>query len=414
MAWYNPWKKEEVIEKPQEGEVDELPLDEYEQKLNPIQRYFRGVHGSQAKMGTFQDYYETLEIVNRAINMVVDDVAEVPAKVGDSSKGTSIAKGVKAAKVERLLNVEPNLFQDVNSFKRNLVLDYLLDGNVFIYYDGVHLYHLPAINVKIYEDDKTWVEKYEYNEVIYRPDEIIHIKENSFENIYRGVSRLSPAEHSMNLLSSMRSFQDNFFENGAIPGLVLKSPNTLSEKIKERMIRSWTSKYNPKTGGRRPLILDGGLELEDLTKINFKDLDFQNSIEANEKIILKAIGIPPLLIDGGNNANIKPNMRLYYLETILPIVRQFNFAFERFFGFVIKEDAVHIPALQPELKELSSYHTSLVNGGVITPNEARAALGMEKIKDQDMDTIRIPANIAGSAGDPSEGGKPAEETEDGD
>ena len=41
----------------------------------------------------------------------------------------------------------------------------------------------------------------------------------------------------------MRKFQDNFFKNGAVPGLVLKSPNTLSEKIKERMIQSWTMRY---------------------------------------------------------------------------------------------------------------------------------------------------------------------------
>ena len=50
------------------------------------------------------------------------------------------------------------------------------------------------------------------------------------------------------------------------------------------------------------------------------------------------MGVPPILMDSGNNANIRPNHRLYYLETILPIVRKINFAFERFFGFTIKED----------------------------------------------------------------------------
>ena len=63
----------------------------------------------------------------------------------------------------------------------------------------------------------------------------------------------------MQLLGSMRRFQDNFFKNGAVPGLVLKSPNTLSEKIKERMLQAWVARYNPQSGGRRPLFLDGGL-----------------------------------------------------------------------------------------------------------------------------------------------------------
>ena len=150
-------------------------------------------------------------------------------------------------------------------------------------------------------------------------------------------------------MASMRKFQDNFFKNGAVPGLVLKSPNTLSEKIKERMIQSWGARYKPDAGGRRPLILDGGIEVDNLTNVNFKELDFQSAIEENEKIILKALGVPPIMLDSGNNANIRPNMRLYYLETILPIVRKINFAFERFFGFSIKEDVTDIPALQLSL-----------------------------------------------------------------
>ena len=118
----------------------------------------------------------------------------------------------------------------------------------------------------------------------------------------------------MQLMSNMRQFQDNFFKNGAVPGLVLKSPNTLSEKIKERMIQSWSLRYRPDSGGRRPLILDGGIEIDSYTNTNFKDLDFQDAITKNEAIILKALGIPPIMMDSGNNANIRPNMRLYYLK----------------------------------------------------------------------------------------------------
>ena len=155
----------------------------------------------------------------------------------------------------------------------------------------------------------------------------------------------------MQLMASMRQFQDNFFKNGAVPGLVLKTPNTLSEKIKERMIQSWSIRYKPDAGGRRPLILDGGIEIDQIANVNFRELDFQEAIAENEKIILKALGVPPILLDSGNNANIRPNMRMYYLETVLPIVRKLNFALERYFGFEVKEDITDIPALQPELRD---------------------------------------------------------------
>ena len=95
------------------------------------------------------------------------------------------------------------------------------------------------------------------------------------------------------------------------------------------------------------------------------------------------------------------------METILPIVRKLNFGLERFFGFEIKEDITNIPALQPELRDQSSYYTSLVNGGIISPNEARDALGFEPVEGGE--EVRIPANIAGSASNPDEGGRPTED-----
>ena len=397
MAWYD-----RILGRQQPQEVEE--------KLNPIQQYLGSDKQSSREFTTrYERYYETLEIVNRAVNIVVDDTAEIPLEV--TQEGFSgVVKGVKRAKVSTLLNTEPNLFQDISTFKRNLITDYLLDGNIFVYFDGAHLYHLPADNVTIHADSKTYIEKYTYNDVDYSPDEVIHIKENSFHDIYRGVSRLKPAVRTMELMANMRSFQDNFFKNGAVPGLVLKSPNTLSEKIKERMLQSWSIRYRPDSGGRRPLILDGGLTVDKISNVNFRELDFTNAITENEKIILKAIGVPPILLDSGNNANIRPNMRLYYLETVLPIVRKMNFAFSRYFGFVIREDVTGIPALQPELRDQSQYYQSLVNAGILSPNEARSQLGYDPIEGQD--ELRIPANIAGSAADPSEGGRPEESQED--
>jgi HK97 family phage portal protein len=396
MGWFNRKKK-----KP----------EELEDKLNPAQPYIQRAEGdiiySREPVVTYQRQYESIEIVNRAVNMIVDDAAEIPCTIGNSiPSSVPVTTGIRKATVNRLMNTEPNPFQDINTFKRNLFIDFIIDGNIFVYFDGAHLYHLPANKVTIHTDEKTYISHYEYNGLItYYPNEIIHVKENSFFSIYRGNSRLRSADRTMKLLTSLRSFQDNFFKNGAVPGLVLKTPNTLSEKIKERLLASWQQKYRPDAGGRRPLILDGGLEVDSISNVNFKELDFQNSIIENEKTLLKALGIPPILLDGGNNANIRPNHRLYYLETVLPIVRKVNFAFARYFGFEIWENITDTPALQPELSEQASYFATLVNGGILSANEAREALGLDPMPGND--EIRVPANVAGSATNPSEGGRPA-------
>ena len=395
MAWYNPFEKKSV-----------------EEKLNPAQFNIGSnkVESSREPSFSYEKAYEDLEIVNRGVNMIVDDVAEIHTLVSRDNAFRGVVPGVKASKVDALLNKSPNPYQDINTFKRNLIIDLLIDGNIFMYFDGVHLYHLPATDVRIHADKDTYIEKFTMFDTTFSTDEIIHIKENSFHSIYRGVPRLKPALRTMILMKNMRAFQDNFFKNGAVPGLVLKSPNTLSEKIKERMMLSWQARYRPDAGGRRPLILDGGIEVDSISNVNFKELDFQSAISENEKIILKALGIPPILLDSGNNANIRPNLRLYYLETILPIVRKLNFAMTRFYGFECIEDITDIPALAPELRDASAYYTSLVNGGIITAAEARDRLGFPEIANTQ--EIRVPANIAGSAANPDEGGRPVEETED--
>lgn len=383
------------------------------QKLNPAQRYISGEGrvetGSTTPSYTYQYCYEHLEIVNRAVNMIVDDVCAIPYSVGESQKTTR--HGTKKKSLERLLNIEANPYQDISSFRRSLMLDFLLDGNMFIYYDGVHLYHVPATQMTVVSDPKTFVSEYKFDGggVKYSPDEIIHIKDNSFKSIFRGSSRLEPSVNNMNLIIKMIAFQDNFFTNGAVPGIVIETPDTLNERLKDRLTREWSAKYRPNSGGKRPLILDGGMKISKLADVNFKELDFQNAISDKEDMVLKSLGIPPLLLDSGNNANIRPNHRLYYLETIIPIINKITAAYSHFFGFEIYENVNFIEALRPELSDQGSYLNSLVNGGIISPNEARLDLGRLALPGHD--DLRIPANIAGSAANPSEGGRPKQPDE---
>jgi len=357
----------------------------------------------------YVNYYETLEIVNRAVNMVVDDAAEINYKIGLEKVGFPKQSGIKRKTVDTLLNVQPNPYQDMHSFRRNIFMDLILDGNAFIYYDGIYLYQLPANRVIIYSDQKTYVEKYTFQGTVdFKVEEIIHIKDNSSRSLYRGASRLKPALRTMKLMKNMRDFQDNFFTNGAVPGLVIKSPDTLSSRIKERMKEDWKQSYRPQSGGRNPMILDGGMEVDSLSNVNFKDLDFTASIDSNEKIILKALGVPPVLIDSGNNANLRPNHRLYYLETIIPMIKKMNSAYQMFFGFEITENVAGIPAVQPELKDEAAFYSTLVNGGILTANEAREGMGRLPLVGHN--DIRVPQNVAGSAADPSQGGKPQDNT----
>lgn len=354
--------------------------------------------------------YNKIEVVGRGVNYIVDSASEFDVDIKESIFGLGRVKApVRIKKLTKVLNHQPNPYVDIDAFRRNIYMDLLLNGNAYLYWDGSFLYNIPAEGMVIVKDSQTFVNHYVYlDKVKYSVDEIIHIRENSSTSIYAGTSRLESAKTSISALSNMQEFHDNFFKNGAIPGLILKTPDTLSKRIKDKKILEWMQNYNPKTGGRKPVIVDGGMDIDTLSTRDLRELDFQESIKTHELKIAKALGVPPVLMESGNNANISPNVRLFYTGTVMPLVNKVVKALENFFGYDLDLVTQNIVALRPELRDEAAYFSTLTNGGIMTINEAREKLRLEKSEDPIADQLIKPANVAGSAADPTTGGKPTQ------
>jgi HK97 family phage portal protein len=379
------------------------------EKLNPAQElmsYAEGhVVGSKSSV-SYRQAFTRLESVSRGVGLLVGACSsldyDIKDKIGDGNY-----VGIRAGNLNRLLNIRPNPYQPLQEFRYNIFTDFLLEGNAFIYYDGAFLYHIPAAAMQIIPDEKTFIASYKYNGLIdFKPSEIAHFKDMNGNSIYRGHSRLEAADRNIRILYKMQDFQETFFDNGAIPGFALTTDNTLSQVSKDKTIANWMVKYNPKNGAKKPIILDSGMKPAQLFTTSFKEMDFDISVSSANVRILETIGVPPVLLDGGNQANISPNLRLFYLETVLPIVRKYVSAMEFLSGYDIEAITTTVSALQPDIKDIAAYNVGLVNGGILTANEARTELRYAKDKDPESDKLRVPANIAGSAVQPNIGGAP--------
>ena len=79
MAWYD-----RILGRNTSFESDE-------EKVNPSQFLIGREEGlnitSREVVTNYRDAYEKLEVVNRAVNMVVDDVSEIPIDVGGKING---------------------------------------------------------------------------------------------------------------------------------------------------------------------------------------------------------------------------------------------------------------------------------------------------------------------------------------
>ena len=367
----------------------------------------------------FEQSYDHIEVVRRGTDMIVDSASEVDINITEILPFKPIHDGkgrIRLKTLSIILNFRPNPNEDVNSFRRQLFMDYILTGNCFQYWDGKdNLFHLPSKLIQIIPDKVNKVNHYLYDgKKKYYPHEIIHTKDNSASSVYAGKSRLFSTRRSIDILQAMLDYQEAFFENGAVPGLIIQTPNILGAKIKEKMIRRWVQLYKPNAGGKRPIILDGDMKVNPLSQTKFSELEFEESIQSHEIKILKALGVPPVLLNSGNNANLRPNIQLFYEMTVLPVISKLIGSYEKFFAWDMEPEVAKVRALRPELKEAGQYFTGLVNGGIMTPNEARVELRLEPVSDPAADELREPKNITGSAVDPNEGGRPEGEEDDDD
>ena len=395
------------------------------QKLNPVQPALRArepIASSGVEVIAVNEAYSRIEIVRRAFDMIIGACTDIPYKVD----------GGAAKKIDKILNWSPNPFESQVQVFRKAYMDFLIDGNAFFYYDGSNIFHLPATQVQVIPDAKTYVAGYTYttstpslwsrrvsnnnNEIMFTPEEIIHIKDDNNESLFRGKSKLSSLGDLLALYNNLIKFQKQFFKNNAIPGVVLETDSVLGKPVKERILEEWRSLFSAlSNNARSTAILDGGLKINKISEINFQSLDFENSVERLQVDITKALGVPYVLMKSGNNANLQANEVLFYEHTVLPMMRQFASAFQAFFyTSTITPDKSGIAALQPDLKTQATYCVSLVNGGIITPNEGRVKLNWAKITDDpEADKLRVPQNVTGSATRPDLGGRPVSTGTDG-
>lgn len=396
-------------------------FDWIKEKINPaqpqIQRREPSSSRSNRRPTTVRNSFRDMEIVNRGVNMLIDSCAEVDFDVQKSRGYTTYGSGIKGKTLDRLLNQRPNLFMDSSTFWRLVYMDFLLEGWAFIYYNEEEqaIYHLPAANMEVFADKKYYINHFLYDgQTKYKPNEIIFIKDNSFNgetSQISGYPRVLSALSSIIRKDKLQHFKEKFFDNGTVMGLIIETEQVLNKRLKDREREEIRIDHNVRNGKSNVLILDGGKKAKSLSATNLKELGIEEDLDRFDKEICKALGIPPILLEGGNNANIRPNIDLFYYLTILPIAEKFEKALEFFFGFDIKLDTSDIAALTPDREKESNELSSKVNNGIITGNEAREKLRLEPIDDPLMDKIRIPQNVAGSGTGVSgeEGGAPKKE-----
>lgn len=385
-------------------------FDFFKTKSNPVQRTIgedegTGKSGNTRKL-TATNAYELDSVVNRCTNILVDNSAEVNFDVKDKFSFTPLAR-VNKRQLNELLNIRPNPYMDSSLFRRLTYLDYWFGGRCFIYWDGASIYHLPEGKMEVIAsetNDTGYIDHYLFDgNVKFFPNEIIYIKDNSYKKY--GASQISAnsrymAAHNDTIRKDkINTYKEKFIDSGTVLGVILETEQVLNRNFKQRILDDIKLNYNANSGkfSNTALILDGGLKAKPTNQTSISDIGITEDRKAYNDSICTALGVPPILLDSGNNANIRPNIQMFFYMTILPNLKKFESAFENFFGFDLKLDTRDVPAMLPDVGEETSRIVQLVNNGIITGDEGRIELRMDPTGDPLMTTIRIPQNVSGSA-----------------
>lgn len=392
-------------------------------KKNPVQSDIKD-RDSEAQTQTINkrtpaQQYEKDPVFNRCINILVDNSAEVIFTVQKKLNITPIGKGAFTPTVlDVLLSKKPNLYQDANSFWRLLFTDYWMSGRAFAIWDGSQLYHIPENEITVVAGKVNIVDHYMFGDRRLSIDEVLFIKDNSFKagvgaSAISANSRYKAAENDIVRKDKLSSFKERYIDNGTMLGLILETESVLSKSFKDKLLDTININFNARNGKfmNSAIILDGGLKAKNTAQIDMGQLGINEDKKAHNEAICTQLGVPPILLEGGNNANIRPNIDLMFSLTILPNLKKFASQLSAFFGYSFELTTSDVFALSPDTQKEADRITKLVNNGLITADEGRTMLGLKALKLPETTEIRVPQNIAGSQTGVSgqEGGKPSNE-----
>jgi HK97 family phage portal protein len=129
---------------------------------------------------------------------------------------------------------------------------------------------------------------------IFARDNIFHLRGFSFDGIV-GYSTLSQARESMALAAAAEEFGSRFFANGAIPGIVIKHPKSLSDIAKGNIRDGWDNRQQGLTNAQRTAILDEGMGIEKIG-IPPEDAQFLQTREFQITEIARWFRLPPHML----------------------------------------------------------------------------------------------------------------------
>lgn len=207
----------------------------------------------------------------------------------------------------------------------------------------------------------------------------------------RGMSEIVPLYFELNQYLEASKHNLGLLKNGARPSgaLVIKdksgSPAQLNDDAFKRLKDMMEENYQGAAGSGKPLILEGGLEWQEMS-LTPKEMDFVKSKDGNEQQIYKVLQVPiQVIMDVGATYNNLDAAKLeFYENRIVPFGLDILGAIGRFLLPLYKDGDKYDLGIDPDQIDVLSFKRNqrrqvIESSTTLTLNEKRQQLGEQPI-----------------------------------
>ena len=334
--------------------------------------------------------YACVMAISRAVSQCYPE--HIKNRDGDFSKVTTSA-------AYRVLN-NPNSYQTGPEFLLNLMATALFEGEAFCVVRRNDRYEISEIHLlprgccsPFITDDKEIF--YSVGESPLAPGgidylapqrDILHLKFHTPRHPLIGESPIKAAAMAVGINVELSKNQAAFFAHMSRPSGILSTDMKLTAQQMAELRAAFEAQSKDMNAGRIP-ILGGGMSWQPLG-ITSQDAQVVQAQRMSIEEICRVFGVPPPLIGDLSNATLSnaETMIQHFLSMGLgSYLEGVERAFDRLFGLGANEyvELDTAALLRTDFAGRIDGLTKAVQGGLMTPDEARAREGLNKIKGGD-------------------------------
>ena len=359
-----------------------------------------GIGGEWAS-AKYGDYYATSSAVYAAVRTRADAVGRPELRVEKltGSDGEQVWQKVDFSHPLQRLIDRPNGSWSRAELVRAIESNLLLWGSAFL---GIEkdesgavseLWPLRPDRMRVIPDVRKYVRGFVYEHAgeraAYLPEEMVWFRQYNPLEEFAGLSAVAPARLSVDMGFEAQRFNRNFFANSATPGdLAITSDESPTDEEVSAFYSRWDSRFKGSSRSHRPILLGRGMDAKRLG-LTQRDMEFSKALEWSVEEVSRSFGVPTVFLGELENAtlsNVSTFERFLWRNTIVPELKLTEDCLNRSlvpaFGLSTREyrfkfDISEVEALNDSEDSQVAREVSLVNAGVVTPNEVRARHGLE-------------------------------------